>query len=97
MYGRSSKAKYPVIAENRTLVIQPVVSHFNDLRLSRLGISDRRIPLKIAAQAKQGSEHHWKLSKMDTGPRFAHGFQPSVCIPLYNKTVQATSRSHTTL
>jgi hypothetical protein len=28
--------------------------------------------------------------------RFAHGFQPSVCIRLHNKIVQATRRSHTT-
>jgi hypothetical protein len=32
---------------------------------------------------------------MHTCPRFAHGFQPPVCIRLYNTSVQATSRSHT--
>jgi hypothetical protein len=35
--------------------------------------------LKIS-HAKQGSEHHWKFSKMHTGPRFAQSFQPSICI-----------------
>jgi hypothetical protein len=24
--------------------------------------------------------HHWKFSKVYTSPRFAHSFQPSVCI-----------------
>jgi hypothetical protein len=42
----------------------------------------------------QNLEHHWIFSKVHTGQRFAHGFQPSVCIQLYNKIVQATSRSH---
>jgi hypothetical protein len=51
--------------------------------------------LKIAAPAKLGFPHHWKFSKVHTGPRFAHGFQASVCIRLYNRFVQAISRSHT--
>jgi hypothetical protein len=51
--------------------------------------------LSIAVPIKQGSSHHWKFSKVHTGPRFAHGFQPSVYIPLYNKSVQTTSRIHT--
>jgi hypothetical protein len=68
-------------------------SFSNDLYLPRLGISSRHLPLKIAAHAKQGSAHHWKISKVHTGPRFAHSFQPSICIRLYNKIVQATSRS----
>jgi hypothetical protein len=38
------------------------------------------INLKIAAPAKQGSAHHWISSKGHTGPRFAHNFQPSVCM-----------------
>jgi hypothetical protein len=29
-----------------------------------LGICGRHPPLEIAAFAKQGSEHHWKFSKM---------------------------------
>jgi hypothetical protein len=41
------------------------------------------------------SPHPWKFIKVQTGPRFAHGFQPSVSIRLHNKIVQATSRSHT--
>jgi hypothetical protein len=60
-----------------------------------LGICGRQPPLKIAVPAKQGSLHHWKFSKMHAGPRFAHGFRPSICIRLYNKSVQATSRGHT--
>jgi hypothetical protein len=52
-------------------------------------------PFKIAAPAKQGSSHNWKFSKAHTSPQFAHGFQLSVCIQLYNKIMQATSRSHT--
>jgi hypothetical protein len=67
----------------------------NDLRLSRLGISDRRLPLKIAAPAKQGSLHHWKFSKVHTSRRFAHSCQPSLCVLLYKKIVQERSRSHT--
>jgi hypothetical protein len=47
------------------------------------------------AHIKQCSAHHWIFSKVHTGPRFAHSFRPSVRIRLYNKTVQATSRSHT--
>jgi hypothetical protein len=35
---------------------------------------------KIATHAKQGSAHHWKFFKEHTGPRFAHSFQPFVCI-----------------
>jgi hypothetical protein len=46
--------------------------------------------------AEQDSLHHWKFSKVNTGLQFALGFQPSVCIWLYNnKIVQATIRSHT--
>jgi hypothetical protein len=41
---------------------------------------ETRIPLKIAALAKQDSAHHWKLSKVHTGPRLSHGFQPSLCV-----------------
>jgi hypothetical protein len=63
----------------------------NDLRLPRLGISGRHLPLKIAEHAKQGSAHHWKSPKVHTSTRFAHSFQPSVCIRLDNKIVQATS------
>jgi hypothetical protein len=55
----------------------------------------RHLPLKTAASTEQGSAHHWKFSKLHTGPRFAHGFQPSVYIRLYNKTVQAASKNHT--
>jgi hypothetical protein len=64
------------------------------LWLPRLGISSRHLPLKIAVPTKQGSAHRWKFSKVHIGPRFEHGFQPSICIRLYNKIVQATSRSH---
>jgi hypothetical protein len=39
--------------------------------------------LKIAVSEKQGSLNHWKCSKVHTGPLFAYGFQPSVCIRLY--------------
>jgi hypothetical protein len=42
---------------------------------------------QITAITVQGSPHHWKFSKGHTGPRFAHGFQPSVYIRLYNKIV----------
>jgi hypothetical protein len=62
--------------------------------LVRLGISGRHLPLKIASPAKQGSAHHWKFSKVPIDPRFAHGFQHSVCIPLYNTITQATRKSH---
>jgi hypothetical protein len=47
--------------------------------------------LKFAAHTKQGSAHHWKFSKLHTGPRFAHSFQPSVYIRLCNKIMQKTS------
>jgi hypothetical protein len=50
----------------------------NDLRLSRLGISGRHLPLKIIAHTKQGSAHHWKFSKTHTGQRIVHDFQPFV-------------------
>jgi hypothetical protein len=39
--------------------------------------------------------YHWKFSKVHISPRFAHVSQRSVCIQLYNESVQATSRSHT--
>jgi hypothetical protein len=56
----------------------------------------RHLPLKIAAHIKRGSPHNWKFSKVHTGPQwFANGYQFSVCIPLYDKIMQATSRSHT--
>jgi hypothetical protein len=58
-------------------------------------IRGRYLPLNIAAPAKQRSAQHWKFSKVHTGPRFAHGVQASVCIRLYNRFVQAISRSHT--
>jgi hypothetical protein len=41
-----------------------------------------------------GSPRHWKFSKVHTSPRFADWFQPSICVWLYNKIVQATSRGH---
>jgi hypothetical protein len=47
-----------------------------------LEIKGRHLFLKIAAPAKQCSSHHWKVSKVQTDPPFAHGFQPSVCIKL---------------
>jgi hypothetical protein len=50
--------------------------------------------LKLLRPQKQVSPHHWKFSEMHIGQRFAHGFQPSVCIRLYNKTVRAINRSH---
>jgi hypothetical protein len=50
---------------------------------------------EIAANAKQGYAHHWKYPKVHIGPRFAHDFQPSVCIRLYNEIVLATSNGHT--
>jgi hypothetical protein len=54
--------------------------------LSRLGVCGRHLPIKIAAPVKQGSAYHRKFSKAHTGPRFAHSFQPSVCIQLYSIT-----------
>jgi hypothetical protein len=42
-------------------------------------IGGRHLPVKIAAPEKQGSPHQWKFSsKVNTGPQFSHGFQPSV-------------------
>ena len=38
----------------------------------------RHLLLNIATPAKQGFAHHWKFSKVHTGPRFAQSFQPSV-------------------
>jgi hypothetical protein len=51
-------------------------------------------PIKLRCLQKKFSAH-WKLSKVHTGPQFAHDFRPSVFMRLYNKIVQATSRSHT--
>jgi hypothetical protein len=59
--------------------------------MSRQGISGRHLPLKITEHTKQGSAHHLKFSKVHTDPQFAHSFQSSVCIRLYNKIAQATS------
>jgi hypothetical protein len=50
----------------------------------RLGICGRHPP-QIAVPSKQGSPHYWTFSKAHAGTRFSHGFQPSVCIRLYNK------------
>jgi hypothetical protein len=36
--------------------------------------------LKFVVPEKQGSPHHWKFSKAYADPRFAHGFQPPVCM-----------------
>jgi hypothetical protein len=44
---------------------------------------------------QKSSPHHLIFSKAHAGSRFAHGFQTSVRIRLYNKIMQATSRSHT--
>jgi hypothetical protein len=63
--------------------------------LARLLAADTYLPLKIAAPAKQGSPHHWKFSKLHVGSRFAHCFQPSLFIRLYNNIMQATSRNYT--
>jgi hypothetical protein len=62
--------------------------------LHRLKVCGRQPSTEIAAPAKQSSPHHWKFSKAHTGSRTAPGFQTSVYI-LYNKIMQATSRSHT--
>jgi hypothetical protein len=72
-------------------LLEAVFSMPSNLRL----YSGRHLPLKFTAPVKQGSPYHWKCSKVYTSPRVAHGFQPSVCIRLYNKIVQATSRRHT--
>jgi hypothetical protein len=59
-----------------------------------LGNLCRHPPPKIPAPAKQGSPHNWKFLKVRTGPRAAHSFQLSAFIQLYNKIVQALSRTH---
>jgi hypothetical protein len=64
-------------------------------QLPHLGICSGHPPPEIVAPAKQGSLHHWKFSKVHTGPRFAHGFQSSLCVRLYKKIMQATSRGRT--
>jgi hypothetical protein len=81
--------------EKNHVTIENLLEAVFSMRSNQRLYSGRHLPLKIAAPATQGSPDHWKFSKVYTGPRFAHGFQPSVCIRLYNKTVQATSRSHT--
>jgi hypothetical protein len=43
----------------------------------------------------QGSPHHWKFSKVHTGPQFAHGYQSSINIRLYTKKCRKISRSLT--
>jgi hypothetical protein len=70
---------------------EPMIPVFERATATVIG-GGRRLPLKIPAPTKHGSPHHWKFSKVHTGPRFAHGFQPSACIGLYKKTMQATGR-----
>jgi hypothetical protein len=72
-------------ANIKLILRKALIRSLNDLCLPRLKISGRHLPLKLAAPAKQGSSHHWKFSMVHTGLRFAHGFQPFVCIRLYNK------------
>jgi hypothetical protein len=79
--------------KNMTCHRNPSLSNYICLLL--LGISGRHLLLKIAAPTKQSPSHHWILTMVHTGPRFAHDFQPSVYIRLCNKIVQATSRRHT--
>jgi hypothetical protein len=43
---------------------------------------------------KQGSAHHWKLSKVHTGPRYAHSFQPSACVQLCKKNMPGVIQNH---
>jgi hypothetical protein len=61
----------------------------------RLGIRGRHLLLKIKTPTKQDSPNHWKFSKVHIGSRYAHDFEPSLYMRLYNEIVQATSRSHT--
>jgi hypothetical protein len=56
------------------------VTFHKALIISVMRISSRHLPLKIAVPVKQGSPHHWKFPKVHIGRRFAHGFQPSICI-----------------
>jgi hypothetical protein len=75
--------------------LKPLIRSVMTYACPARGICGRHQSLKIAAPAKHGSTHYWKFSKLHIGPPFAHSFQPSVCIRLCNKIVQATSRSHT--
>jgi hypothetical protein len=50
---------------------------------------------ELAAPTKQVSSHQRRNSKLHTGPRCAHSFQPSINTRLYNKIVQVTSRNYT--
>jgi hypothetical protein len=44
----------------------------------RLGICYRYSHFEIALLAKQGSPHHWYISKLHIGPRVAHSFPSTV-------------------
>jgi hypothetical protein len=65
------------------------------LCLPRLQICSRQPSTEIASPAKQSSLRHWKFSRGHTNSWFAHGFQTSIHIWLYNKIMQETSISHT--
>jgi hypothetical protein len=66
-----------------------------DLCLTHLGSSGTHRPFILQRLKNKGSPHQWKFSKVHTGPRLWHSFQPSVYIRSYNKIVQAASINHT--
>jgi hypothetical protein len=85
------------LSANIKLTLHKALHYFcNDLCLSCMGISVRYPSNEIAAPAKQGTPHHWQSSKAHTGSRNAHGFPPVVRVWLYNKIMQAISKSHST-
>jgi hypothetical protein len=94
--GKACDTRFSSMCHNRKFRKQ-VSQHWSDqkdLSLPRLLISGRHLPLKIAALIKINSSHHYEISKMHTARRFAHGFQHSLCILLYNKSVRVTCRPY---
>jgi hypothetical protein len=73
-----SQFKSQHLRANITRTLQKVLIRSVITYLSRLVLSGKQLPLKIASPARQGSACHWELDKVHTRPRFAHGFQPSV-------------------
>jgi hypothetical protein len=64
--------KSELLSTNIKLTLyKALIRYIMTLCFPRLGICGKYPPAEIAAPAKQGSPHHWQLSKAHTSPRIA--------------------------
>jgi hypothetical protein len=87
-----SQFKIEHLSANVELILHKALNRSVMTCMPHLGICGRHVSLKIVVCVEHYSLHDWKFSKVHTGLKFAHGFQPSLYIWLCNKIVQTARR-----